>query len=187
VQDEASRRAHHDANAERRHRFHASDGDYNASKAPVVECLRVVMGMWKLNLSLLFCWINCESFCAASLIGGELSISSSSSTLSNPLWKQVQKALGVDSDEGNLNRLEGFTEAVWNVVRNDHKSALDGRLRLYQDQLQPGQKCDAPFPGLPMALPFHGTNNLEWVNELQRHWSTIRDELVDFLGANCGE
>jgi aspartyl/asparaginyl beta-hydroxylase (cupin superfamily) len=72
-------------------------------------------------------------------------------------------------------RLAEFADAAWNIHCNPLQPTHQHLLP------SPHQKCDAPFPGLIPALPFHNIKGFRWTTQLESNWFQIKTELETYL------
>jgi hypothetical protein len=80
-----------------------------------------------------------------------------------------------------LGRLKGFAESIWNGYSKKLTGVSSSRQPNKQSILEPGQECNAPYPSLGKAKPFHDPTDFTWSESITENASVILAEFDSFL------
>jgi hypothetical protein len=80
-----------------------------------------------------------------------------------------------------LGRLKVFAESIWNLYSKKLTGVSSSRQPNEGSILEPGQECNAPYPSLGKARPFHDPTDCAWSESISENASVILAEFDSFL------
>jgi hypothetical protein len=80
-----------------------------------------------------------------------------------------------------IGRLKGFAESIWNLYSEKLTGVSSSRQPNEGSMLAPGQKCNAPYPSLGKARPFHDPTVYPWSESMTENSPIIVAEFDSFL------
>lgn len=88
-----------------------------------------------------------------------------------------------------MGRLKGFAESIWNMYSKKldltGASLPSSRQSNEVSHLAPGQECNAPYPSLGKAMPFHDPTDYAWSESITEHAAPVTlAEFDSFLKAS---
>ena len=80
-----------------------------------------------------------------------------------------------------LGRLKGFAESIWNLYSKKLTGVSSSRQPNQRSILETGQECNAPYPLLGKARPFHDPTDYAWPESITENAPVILAEFDSFL------